>query len=473
MNISEDKIDNIEYISSNYEISFFNDNITSLNKFYTRILFSINIVPILFIILTILNVWIVSYVYSVCLLTYTIAVSITEYYINKKEKYRYFSMYFGLFSSLLFVFALSLNSVIQISLAYTFVPILSCLYYKTALTKKISLANYALTIIAIVIRRYCYPTNTDFCNYTTQNVLLISDIIGYSMQYAFLYLLVDYSSSRSYMIIMTNLRIADEKKQALVQIKTQNDEIKKMNKSLSEKNNNLVKTQEEILKFIAEVLGSHDLYTGHHVIHTQKYVELICLQLVKDGHYTDILTPKTIYQYKTAALLHDIGKIHIPEIVLNKIGKFSEDDFTLMKNHTVEGQKLLVFLPEIDGGNFNIIAKQIAYSHHEKWDGKGYPEGIKGTDIPLCARIMAAADVLDALISQRLYKRPFSIDEAMDIFVKERGHQFEPCISDAIIKLKDKIIPIDKYFKESEINENTEELEWWKNFHSTHDSSVS
>lgn len=86
---------------------------------------------------------------------------------------------------------------------------------------------------------------------------------------------------------------------------------------------------------------------------------------------------------------------------------------------------------------------------------------------------MAAADVLDALISQRLYKRPFSIDEAMDIFVKERGHQFEPCISDAIIKLKDKIIPIDKYFKESEINENTEELEWWKNFHSTHDSSVS
>ncbi len=469
MNRTRSKEGNLESVKSEYETAFFNDNIKSLNKFYELILLITNIVPILFIVLTFVKIWIVPYSYSLFLLLYTISISITEFLANKKEKYQIFSMYFGLYTSMLFVLILSLNSLIQISIAYTFIPIISCLYYETKLTKKLSIINYFLVVGTFIIRRNFASITLE--TYGTKISWIISDIMGFTIQYVFLYSLVKYSALRNYEIITSNLKITDEKNRAFVQMQKQNDEIIEMNKSLSDMNEDLLRTQEGILKFIAEVLGSHDMFTGHHVIHTQKYVEIICLQLVEDGFYTDILTPKTIYQYKTAALLHDIGKIHIPEMVLNKLGKFTGYEFQIMKSHTVESQKLLNYLPKIDEGKFNEIAKQIAYYHHEKWDGKGYPDGISGTDIPLCARIMAAADVLDALISQRLYKDPFTIDEAMQIFIKERDHQFEPCIADAVIKLKNKIIRVDVDCRGSEAMKNKVELEWWKNFHSNYHPS--
>ena len=108
----------------------------------------------------------------------------------------------------------------------------------------------------------------------------------------------------------------------------------------------------------------------------------------------------------------------------------------------------------------------MAYCHHEKWDGSGYPNGLKGEEIPLCARIMAAADVLDALISQRLYKDPVPVDEAMVIFEKSKGLHFEPCIADAVINLKNLIKIIDEDFKTTEASTNAEELEWWMRYHS-------
>ena len=103
--------------------------------------------------------------------------------------------------------------------------------------------------------------------------------------------------------------------------------------------------------------------------------------------------------------------------------------------------------------------------HHEKWNGTGYPKGLEGDKIPLCARIMAAADVLDALLSRRLYKDPMTIDEAMDIFTELKGIQFEPCISDAVLAKKDTIENCDKFFKEEEEKVNITELAWWKRYH--------
>ena len=137
----------------------------------------------------------------------------------------------------------------------------------------------------------------------------------------------------------------------------------------------------------------------------------------------------------------------------------------MMKCHPEEGKKLLEFLPPIEGGRFNDIAKKMAYFHHEKWDGSGYPNGVARFDIPLCARIMAAADVLDALISQRLYKEPLSIHEAMDVFAKSKGYHFEPCIADAVINSESLIELIDKDFKTAESEENAKELEWWQRYH--------
>ena len=136
-----------------------------------------------------------------------------------------------------------------------------------------------------------------------------------------------------------------------------------------------------------------------------------------------------------------------------------------MKSHPEEGRKLLEFLPKIDDGKFNEIAIQMAYCHHEKWNGTGYPRRIAGEDIPLCARIMAAADVLDALISQRLYKDPMSIDDAMKVFEESKGQHFEPCIADAVIACKEEIRKIDAQFKSEESAKYNEELQWWYRYH--------
>ena len=119
----------------------------------------------------------------------------------------------------------------------------------------------------------------------------------------------------------------------------------------------------------------------------------------------------------------------------------------------------------INDGRFNEIAKQMAFYHHEKWNGTGYPNGIAGIEIPLCARIMAAADVMDALLSKRLYKEPKSIEEAIEIFENSRDSHFESCIVDAVISAKDIIKEIDNEFKKQEAESNALEQEWWQRYH--------
>ena len=166
-----------------------------------------------------------------------------------------------------------------------------------------------------------------------------------------------------------------------------------------------------------------------------------------------------------ASLLHDAGKIRIPQNIVNKFGKYTEEEYEIMKTHPMEGRKFLEEMPPIDDGSFNVIAKEMALYHHERWDGSGYPYGISGEAIPLCARIMAAADVLDALISPRLYKKPVSIDEAMKIFENEKEKSFEACIADAVISLKNEIISIDRDFKTYEGTKYDDELSRWKKYY--------
>lgn len=227
----------------------------------------------------------------------------------------------------------------------------------------------------------------------------------------------------------------------------------------------LSENQFYLMEFVAQILGSHDLFTGRHVIHTQSYVELIALKLRELGYYQEELTDRTIKNMKTAAFLHDIGKIHIPEGILNKNGKFTDEEFQLMRCHPEEGAKLIDFLPLVDDGEFNKIAEEMTLCHHEKWDGTGYPYHLKGNEIPLSARIMAGADVLDALLSRRLYKSPVPITDAIEKFKMASGTHFEPCIVEAVIALQDQIDEVDRIFKETEAATNEEELAWWDNYH--------
>ena len=147
-----------------------------------------------------------------------------------------------------------------------------------------------------------------------------------------------------------------------------------------------------------------------------------------------------------AAPLHDIGKINISDVILNKPGKLTDDEFAEMKKHTVYGRDMLVRASKNLGETAYLkMAKEIAYSHHEWWDGsRGYPERLKGKDIPLSARIMAVADVYDALVSERPYKKAFSVDEAFRIITEESGTHFDPEVVDAFVKNRETVEQIMK-----------------------------
>lgn len=190
--------------------------------------------------------------------------------------------------------------------------------------------------------------------------------------------------------------------------------------------------QSGMITFMAEVVENRDDNTGGHIRRTAKYVECIARELKKQGIYSDILTDRYMSDMVVAAPLHDIGKIHIPDAVLNKPGKLTEEEFEVMKTHTTAGEELLTHAKEELGesGYLNTALEMAAY-HHEWWNGKGYPYGISGEAIPLCARIMAVADVFDALTSKRCYKNAMPLEKAYAIIREESGTHFDPAVVEA------------------------------------------
>ena len=190
--------------------------------------------------------------------------------------------------------------------------------------------------------------------------------------------------------------------------------------------------QSGMIRFMAEVVENRDDNTGGHIRRTADYVEGIAKELRKSRVYSDTLTDKYIKDMVVAAPLHDIGKIHIPDAVLNKPGRLTDEEFEIMKTHTTAGEELLGHAKEeLGASEYLDMAVEMAAYHHEWWNGKGYPYGKSGEEIPLCARIMAVADVFDALTSKRCYKSAMPLEKAYGIIREESGTHFDPKVVDA------------------------------------------
>ena len=158
------------------------------------------------------------------------------------------------------------------------------------------------------------------------------------------------------------------------------------------------------------------------------------------GYHKDILTDDYIDLLTRAAPLHDIGKITVSDVVLKKPGKYTDEEFAIMKTHALKGREIInEVIGGIENEQYVEIAADIAAYHHEKWNGQGYSEGLSGDDIPLCARIMAIADVFDALISERCYKKPYSLDEAFGIIEESSGSHFDPILAGLFVDLRGEI----------------------------------
>ena len=419
---------------------FFNENIRSVNKVVEILLLTCAVVPLAFCVLTLLGIWRVPHDYSALMFSYSVFSFFVAHGLNRFPKTQKIGMYFGIIAAAGFVELLAVKNIIQVNITYAVVPFLSCLYFNKKVTITSTITGFALMVFALFVRSKTVLTvmATDV-QVHNPHTWFISSLVGYTIEFLFIFLLA--------------LTMANRSHKAIELLHTQNV--------------NLKNTQDMIIEFVASCLGSHDLFTGRHVQHTKHYVKIIATKLRDFGYYTDVLTDETIHLYETAAFLHDIGKIHIPEGVLNKIGKFTEEDYKVMKTHPVEGKRLLEQLPKVGDGRFNQIAIDMAFTHHEKWDGTGYPRGLKGKEIPLSGRIMAAADVMDALISKRLYKEQFTINEAIKIFNESTEKQFEPCIVEATKACQEEIEELAKTFKKQEAESEKEEVEWWENYHNS------
>jgi len=199
---------------------------------------------------------------------------------------------------------------------------------------------------------------------------------------------------------------------------------------------NLV-VQDVAMRALACLAEVRDQETGHHLIRTQRYVRILAEELSSNTRFVDYLTPDRIDLYVKAAPLHDIGKVGVPDHILLKPGKLTPDEWAVMKTHATIGaeaiRRAVADQPDKNGLEFLEVAAEIANFHHEKWDGSGYPTGLAGDRIPLCARLMALADVFDALSSKRVYKDRFDAERARAIIVEGRGIHFDPDIVDAFV----------------------------------------
>ena len=250
--------------------------------------------------------------------------------------------------------------------------------------------------------------------------------------------------------------ILKERVKIHLELKLARDYLKIQNGLLEDKVIKRTQQMEELQDVAMVAMGalaeSRDPDTGNHIRRTQHYVKIIALQLQDHPRFSQLLTPENITSLYKSAPLHDIGKVGIADHILLKPSKLSYEEFEEMKKHTTYGRDAIASAETrmSRADNFLIFAKEIAYSHQEKWDGSGYPEGLAGDDIPISARLMAIADVYDALISRRVYKPPFSHEKSVEIILDGKGSHFDPDIVDAFMEVADDFYQISLRFADAE-----------------------
>lgn len=215
------------------------------------------------------------------------------------------------------------------------------------------------------------------------------------------------------------------------------------------KTQQLQKVQEQMVFGFASLVENKNMITGGHIKRTSAYVGAIGRELFRTNAYVEEVDEHFVKRLSRIAPLHDIGKVAVSEKVLDKPGKLTPEEFDLMKEHTTNGAKIIDRIMSSGGDNKDYqMARKIALFHHEKWNGTGYPKGLKGTEIPLCARIMAVADVFDALMSKRSYKEIYTLKESFEIMESERGTHFDPKILDAFFHIRPEIEAIYCQFRD-------------------------
>lgn len=227
-------------------------------------------------------------------------------------------------------------------------------------------------------------------------------------------------------------------------LEAQKAELQNYNANLQEmivtRTKTILDLQNAVITTVAELVECRDDITGGHIERTQSYINILIGEMLRKRAYADIVSSWNLEFLIQSAQLHDVGKIAIKDSILQKPGKLTQEEFEAMKQHAIFGVKIIERIQKNTNENaFLKHAKIFAGTHHEKWDGSGYPYGLKGEEIPLQGRIMAVADVYDALISERPYKKAFTHEEAVNIIVEGKGAHFDPVMVDIFLGVADKV----------------------------------
>ncbi|MGI9889468.1 HD-GYP domain-containing protein [Vibrio chagasii] len=230
--------------------------------------------------------------------------------------------------------------------------------------------------------------------------------------------------------------------------------------SLETAQNEVKTTRDVAIVSLSALAESRDNETGAHILRTQEYVKVLAQQLSKSQEHAALLTPSYIELLYKSAPLHDVGKVGVPDSVLLKPGKLTDEEFDIMKGHPAIGAEALsIAEKQLGSSSFLRVAKEISLTHHEKWNGSGYPNQLAGEDIPLSGRLMALADVYDALISKRVYKPAFTHQQAKEIILEGEGSHFDPQVVQAFLAVEDLFVEIAATYKDGKSVENELERE--------------
>ena len=229
-------------------------------------------------------------------------------------------------------------------------------------------------------------------------------------------------------------------------VKTSEDSVNYVT-AIQEKTETIANMQNALIMVLADIVESRDNNTGDHIRKTAAYTAIIMKHMRQLGIYTNQLTEQFVSDVVNSAPLHDIGKITVPDAILNKPGRLSDEEYEIMKEHAIAGSEIISkTIGLVPQSGYLSEARNMAEFHHEKWNGKGYPHGLKGTDIPLSARIMAVADVFDALVSKRSYKEPFTFEKAKEIIHEGAGSHFDPRIVEAFFDAEEEVREVAEKF---------------------------
>ena len=335
------------------------------------------------------------------------------YVITKFYSDRVWTKYICLITMEIFITILSLDSGLEIYISYVTVPLISLFYFNPKFSKRIAFFSYLCMVGTIIYRST--GNNPYYTQIISRKQWILAYTTGLSIEYIVNIIFVNLIAKHSLGFI---------------------SEAKKQNK-------NIITIQNQVINAFANLVESKDPMTGKHVRRASEYVGVICRSLVKLGYYAEELDHHTIDLMVAAAPLHDLGKISISDSILCKTGRLTRREHGIMQNHPIEGMRLITQnMSLIEDLEYIDIARFMALFHHEHWDGTGYPFRLIGDEIPLVARVMTAADILDALLSERPFKRAYSLEESFSFISTLSGNCLEPAIVEAVLAAKDEVAKI-------------------------------